>query len=60
MPPTPPAGSLAQRYMKVPSIPGQPAVWAGTTNAAIQLQFETNEEAHTISQLDLKLATTSA
>ena len=57
------AGTLAQRYVKGKSAPGQPSMLVGETNSAIALQFETNDGAapyDTISLLELQLTGTPA
>ena len=41
------AGTLAQRYVKGKSAPGNPSMLVGETNSAIALQFETNDGAAT-------------
>jgi Protein of unknown function (DUF992) len=57
------AGILAQRYVKGRGAPGQTPMLVGETNAAIALQFETNNGAggyESITRMELELTATPA
>ena len=58
------AGILAQRYVKARGTPGQAPMLVGETNAAVALQFETNNDGvatfETITLVELELAGTHA
>jgi Protein of unknown function (DUF992) len=58
-----PEGFLAQRYVKVEGVAGQPSLLVGDANAAIALQSETNAGAETsgdITRVELRRAGTAA